>query len=257
MAAAPPLTNWSEKSRVCIANLQTFHWDPQDLSEFPIASLAAVLVLLYEDSGTLRVLLTTRSKELRTHAGQTALPGGRVDTSDNGITDTALREAYEEVDLPLGNKDVHPFAIMDPFLSLHRLIVTPVVAVLTNLSILDQLKPSASEVANIFNHPLEALLDPNLAHGENLVARKSEDWPYETELHDTTDSIMPLLGSTPYRMHRFRSSASPIKGLTADILIRVAEVAYGRAPVYDRYAPNQIRGWPAVKRVAFNSDSVS
>ena len=38
---------------------------------------ASVLILLFGDkSGNLQVLLTTRSKELRTHAGDVALPGG-------------------------------------------------------------------------------------------------------------------------------------------------------------------------------------
>lgn len=41
-----------------------------------------MLVLLYEQDGLIRVLLTTRSKELRTHAGETALPGGKRDASD-------------------------------------------------------------------------------------------------------------------------------------------------------------------------------
>jgi hypothetical protein len=61
--------------------------------------LAAVLVLLYERAGTpshrgsggLRVLLTTRSKELRSHPGETALPGGKVDQSDAGVVETAVR----------------------------------------------------------------------------------------------------------------------------------------------------------------------
>ena len=55
--------------------------------------LAAVLVLLYErpgGRGGLRVLLTTRSKELRSHPGQTALPGGKVDKSDAGVVETAV-----------------------------------------------------------------------------------------------------------------------------------------------------------------------
>jgi coenzyme A diphosphatase NUDT7 len=52
--------------------------------------LAAVLVLLYERAGGLRVLLTTRSKELRSHPGQTALPGGKVDQSDAGVVETAV-----------------------------------------------------------------------------------------------------------------------------------------------------------------------
>ena len=57
--------------------------------------LAAVLVVLYERpggraSGGLRVLLTTRSKELRSHPGQTALPGGKVDKTDAGVVETAV-----------------------------------------------------------------------------------------------------------------------------------------------------------------------
>jgi peroxisomal coenzyme A diphosphatase NUDT7 len=51
---------------------------------------AAVLVLLYERAGGLRVLLTTRSRELRSHPGQTALPGGKVDQSDAGVVETAV-----------------------------------------------------------------------------------------------------------------------------------------------------------------------
>ena len=55
--------------------------------------LAAVLVVLYERPGSrggLRVLLTTRSKELRSHPGQTALPGGKVDKTDAGVVETAV-----------------------------------------------------------------------------------------------------------------------------------------------------------------------
>jgi len=59
-------------------------------TSFPRSRLAAVLVLLYEDQGKLRVLLTTRSKALRTHAGQTALPGGRVDETDKNFVETAV-----------------------------------------------------------------------------------------------------------------------------------------------------------------------
>jgi 8-oxo-dGTP pyrophosphatase MutT (NUDIX family) len=60
-------------------------------SPFPRSKLAAVLVLLFEEAGELRVLLTTRSKDLRTHPGQTALPGGRVDEFDVTVIQTAVR----------------------------------------------------------------------------------------------------------------------------------------------------------------------
>jgi hypothetical protein len=48
--------------------------------------------------------------------------------------------------------------------------------------------------------------------------------PTTSEITDgsqsTTDSAVAILGNAMYRMHRFRSTASPIKGLTADILVR-------------------------------------
>ena len=56
----------------------------------PRSRLAAVLILLYEEAGELRVLLTTRSKALRSHPGQTALPGGRVDETDRDFIETAV-----------------------------------------------------------------------------------------------------------------------------------------------------------------------
>jgi hypothetical protein len=54
---------------------------------------AAVLILLYEKGGDLRVLLTTRSKNLRAHPGQTALPGGKMDDTDADAIVTAVSPA--------------------------------------------------------------------------------------------------------------------------------------------------------------------
>lgn len=113
-------------------------------------------------------------------------------------------------------------------------------ALLDDLTLLDGLKACEGEVDHIFDHPLEALLDPELARKEKLVPRGSEHWPYEEELHvrshppgscmcmgahkifvymqNTSDTQVSWLGV--YRMHRFRSTASPVKGLTTDILVR-------------------------------------
>ena len=49
-----------------------------------------MLILLYERAGKIHVLLTTRSKELRSHPGQTALPGGKVDKEDGDVIETAV-----------------------------------------------------------------------------------------------------------------------------------------------------------------------
>ncbi|KAK0193620.1 NUDIX hydrolase domain-like protein [Armillaria mellea] len=216
------LSDWTDWNQAAVARLKSHGIQNIDLSTFPSSSLAAVLVLLYEDAGQLRVLLTTRSKLLRTHAGQTALPGGRVDDTDKGLTHTAYREAHEEVGLPLDCPYIETLCTFEPFLSLHRLLVTPVVALLTDNSILDGLTASEGEVSRIFSHPLEALLDPII---------------------NTTDSLVPLLGNSPYRMHRFRSTASPVKGLTSDILISIAQFAFNKPPTYERYAPGQPHGF--------------
>jgi len=56
----------------------------------PTSRIAAVLVLLFERKGHLRVLLTTRAKRLA-HGGETCLPGGHMEETDRDIMATAVR----------------------------------------------------------------------------------------------------------------------------------------------------------------------
>jgi len=231
---------FSEKTRVCVERLLLAECAlGVDLSNQPREKLAAVLVLLYEKAGELRVLLTTRSKCLRAHPGQTALPGGKVDEGDESLVHTAFREAHEEVGLPLNCPHVHKLCVLRPFLSTSQLLVTPVVALLTDPGLLGNLSPCAGEVDHIFTHPLEAILNPGLASKEPLAPKGSEHWPYQEDLYNTSDVVAEAYDNLIYRMHRFRSCASPIKGLTADILIDVAEVAYQKKMVYEGHPPCQ------------------
>jgi 8-oxo-dGTP pyrophosphatase MutT (NUDIX family) len=71
------------------------HAVPQSDEQVP----AAVLVPLYVHDGELRVVLTRRRPDLRRHAGEISFPGGRRDPEDATLTDTALREAEEEIGL--------------------------------------------------------------------------------------------------------------------------------------------------------------
>jgi len=100
-----------------------------------------------------------------------------------GFFEFQYREANEEVGLPLNSQHIHTIGTLDPCISLYKMIVVPVLAVLTEPSILGELKAHEGEVARIFTHPLRAILDPNLARSEPLVERGSEDWPYETDLY--------------------------------------------------------------------------
>ncbi len=61
---------------------------------------SAVLVPLYLDvDGEVHAVFTRRRDDLKRHAGEISFPGGRRDPGDDELTDTALREAEEEIGL--------------------------------------------------------------------------------------------------------------------------------------------------------------
>ncbi|WP_253282795.1 CoA pyrophosphatase [Ruegeria sp. HKCCD7318] len=116
---------------------------------------AGVLVAISLAYETPRVLLTKRSSALKHHPGQIAFPGGKQDESDADVTAAALREAQEEIGLPVDQPEVLGF------LPAHETVtsfnVTPVVAVVR-----DTFKPvpEPGEVDEVFSTPLAHLLDP-------------------------------------------------------------------------------------------------
>jgi len=114
---------------------------------------AAVLVPITErpEPG---VILTVRREHLRTHAGQIAFPGGRIDPGEDAIG-AALREAHEEVLVPPQHVDV--VGTIEPYRTVTGYLVTPVLGVLPpDLA----LEPHEHEVADLFEAPLGFVLDP-------------------------------------------------------------------------------------------------
>ena len=70
------------------------------------------------------LILTRRAADLKNHAGQWALPGGRVE-ADESPEDTALRELEEEVGLRLASENV--IGRLDDFSTRSGFAITPVV----------------------------------------------------------------------------------------------------------------------------------
>lgn len=103
-----------------------------------------------------------------------------------------FREAYEEIGLAQNLPQIHVLCLLRPFVSLNKLLVTPVVAFLEDPSVLGGLTASQHEVARIFDHPIRGFLDPNVVERDDLVPIGSEDWPYDEELHVRLfDRIVP------------------------------------------------------------------
>jgi 8-oxo-dGTP pyrophosphatase MutT (NUDIX family) len=61
---------------------------------------AAVLIPVVDRGAAATVLLTQRAAALRSHSGQVAFPGGRIDPTDTSAEHAALRETFEEIGLP-------------------------------------------------------------------------------------------------------------------------------------------------------------
>lgn len=100
------------------------------------------------------VLYTERSPDLRSHSGQVAFPGGKVDAEDIDAGAAALREANEEVGLLPEEAKILGF--MEPYFTGSNYLITPVVA---ELEPSGPFVPNPGEVHSVFEVPLSRILD--------------------------------------------------------------------------------------------------
>ena len=89
--------------------------------------LAAVLIIIYQGQSGLEIILTRRSEQLPTHAGQISFPGGSIDDKDDNPVATALREAEEEISLERSAIEI--LGILDETLLPSGFAVAPVLGI--------------------------------------------------------------------------------------------------------------------------------
>ena len=116
---------------------------------------AAVLVPILRRDSELAVLLTLRTDHLPSHGGQIAFPGGKIEETDQGPLDAALREAQEETGLD--PRHVEPLGYLDIYRTRTGFRIVPVVALVDPLA---EFHPAEGEVADVFEVPLRFLMDP-------------------------------------------------------------------------------------------------
>jgi len=172
----------------------------------PDRAAAAVAICIVPDvEGRACFVLTRRAGSLRSHAGQWALPGGRIDLNETA-TEAARRETAEEVGLRLDAADV--LATLDDYPTRSGYVITPVVLWSDQQS---ELKPNEGEIASVHLIPLAELDHP--------------DAPRLLSIPESSNPViqMPIMGHW-------------IHAPTAAILLQLREVAlHGRPTRVDHF----------------------
>ena len=127
--------------------------EPRFTDRAPTEAAVLVAIVMRERP---TVLLTQRSANMSNHSGQIAFAGGKVDDSDANIEATALREAWEEVALEARFCEV--LGSLPPYITGTAFTITPVVALVQPVF---NLQPNPSEVADVFEVPLDFLMNPS------------------------------------------------------------------------------------------------
>lgn len=123
--------------------------------EAPQLRRACVLIPLIRVNGSWSLLLTRRSENLAAHSGQIAFPGGGVERGE-ALQDAAIREAQEEVGIPPENVEL--IGRLDDVVANTGFLVAPFVGVIHEP--IDYVMQE-SEVDEVFEVPIEVLLDPS------------------------------------------------------------------------------------------------
>ena len=139
--------------------------------------LASVLVVIYGKEPV--VIMTEKPKSMKFHAGEISFPGGKLNSSDSDLLETALRETREEIGLMISKDQV--IGQLEPVVTLNSgFLILPFV------SIVDSVPPLSTnaEVEKIFHIPLESFLktmevDPDPSHN---IIQEMYTFEYEKKI---------------------------------------------------------------------------
>lgn len=140
---------------------------------------AAVLVPVVDRGRDASVILTKRTEKLRSHAGQIAFPGGRLDATDPTPEFAALRETQEEIGL--APHFIEVVGRMPDYVSGSGFRIAPILSVVKPGFRLD-INPD--EVEDAFEVPLSFLMDPANHNRESRIWQDKERFFYTMPFHE-------------------------------------------------------------------------
>jgi 8-oxo-dGTP pyrophosphatase MutT (NUDIX family) len=147
-----PIT-FDETLRSAISErLQGWQIAPRETQALKRAAVA--IIITDAGDGTAALILTKRSRGLNNHAGQYALPGGRLDPGESA-QEAALREMSEEIGLNLPPEAV--LGQLDDYPTRSGYLITPLVVWADSDA---SMLANPDEVAAIFRIPLQDLGKP-------------------------------------------------------------------------------------------------
>ena len=139
---------------------------------------AAVLIPLFVRDGALWVLFTRRTETVEHHRGQISFPGGSEEADDDSLLETALRETREEIGVE--EADVHYLGALSPLTTVTDFYVEPFVGAIPNPY---PYRVAESEIAELIEAPLTALLDPRILERKILPGREEPTLFYHHGRH--------------------------------------------------------------------------
>ena len=124
-----------------------------------------VIILLYDDGGTVRFPLIKRPEYAGAYGGQVSLPGGKAEAGEDAIQ-TALRECEEEIGV--GRDGVEVLGkLSDYYVMPSNYLVTPIVASVGSRPVFT---PDPYEVSRIFEARLEEVIEEDSIKEKEILA---------------------------------------------------------------------------------------
>jgi 8-oxo-dGTP pyrophosphatase MutT (NUDIX family) len=129
--------------------------------------VAAVLILLYPDKGSIHTVFMQRPDYDGVHSGQISFPGGKKEPEDENVVQTALREAHEETGVD--NTKIKIIETLTPlFIPVSNMLVTPVVGWIDEKPVFNH---QPEEVVFLIDADIKILLDPAIVRTKPLEIR--------------------------------------------------------------------------------------